>query len=130
MSVMSKKDSERNALHLLETPTAAFPIGSLGLDSEAEPKDPSKRKTTTLRNLVRDLDLEETGPIQRSPSSPSWDDLTTDVAVSRHAIDQAIHETDRPGRVATPILIALALLSGGLLALGAVALIGIWLLRS
>jgi len=125
---MSKKDSERDSLRYLETPTAAFPIGALGLDGNDESDDEDEEKTA-LRNLARDLDLEETRPRRRPRLPRREEDRDTDVMVSRAQLDDLIAEAEpRSPRGVHPVLLALSLLGGGLLALGVVAVFGLWLL--
>ncbi|MEM6927681.1 MAG: hypothetical protein AAF602_12180 [Myxococcota bacterium] len=120
---MTKKDSERDSLRYLETPTAAFPIGSLGLDKEDGDDEDEER--TALRNLVEDLDLEETRPMRRR-SRLREEEKDTEVMLRRSRIDDLLAKDPEP-RV-QPFLLALSLLGGGILAVGVVAVFGMWLL--
>lgn len=120
---MSKKDAQRDSLRYLETPTAAFPIGSLGLDGNAG-VDGDEDKTA-LRTLVDDLDRAE--PVNRRQASTDDDD--TEVMQVRPRLSDILDRAERrePGQV-HPVLLALSLLGGGVLALGVVAIFGMWLL--
>ncbi len=122
---MSKKDSERDPLSYLETPTAAFPIGSLGLKDDEDEADQDEERTA-LRNLVEDLDLEETRPRRRAVVRRP-DERETEVMFTRAQLDQVLGES-RSGPPVRPVLLALSLLGGGVLAVGVVAVVGMWLL--
>lgn len=119
---MSKKDSDRDPLRYLETPTAAFPIRSLG---KAEPGDDQDEERTALRHLVEDLDLEETRPRRRTVRRRE-DDRDTEIMFARAQLNNVLGEDRNPP--VRPLLLALSLLGGGALAVGVVAVVGMWLL--
>lgn len=121
---MSKKDVQRESLRYLETPTAAFPIGSLGLDGDSTEGDDDK---TALRNLVDDLDGSSSSNRRRRPRSE--DDLDTEVIKVQPGLSNVLDRAQRSdsGQV-HPLLLALSLLGGGVLALAVVAIFGMWLL--
>jgi len=122
---MSKKDPERESLRYLETPTAAFPIGSLGLDGPDEPDEEDEQ--TAVRHVVEDLDREETRPRRPRPRFRS-DEHETELQWSRAQLDEVLDETQRSEGKVHPVLLALSLLGGGVLAVGVVAVVGMLLL--
>ncbi|MEN0067181.1 MAG: hypothetical protein AAGA48_33930 [Myxococcota bacterium] len=120
---MTKKDPQKDSLRYLETPTAAFPIGSLGLSRDGG--DDEVDEKTALRNLVDDLDKTEPRPRKARRGPKSDDELDTEVIV-RPRIQ--LLDDDRADRRVHPVLLALSLLGGGILAVGVVAIFGMWFL--
>lgn len=123
---MSKKDSERDSLRYLETPTAAFPIGSLDLGGTADPDVDDEQ--TALRNIVEDFEEEPTRPRRLRPHL-SEDETETEVRMPRANFDDVLGIDDPAERAVHPGLVALSLLGGGILAVGVVAVFGMWLLN-